>query len=175
MTPEPQPHPGDRPAEQLGDRLDRYGRALTEGLDDVLDVEAGLHEVLLQSRHDAAVANLDDILDTEAGLRDALDRESETGTEGEGRALAPVPPAEDTPRSSAAAVPSRTGRELWSYKEIALLLGVRSQTLRSYRKHGLLPPPDVVEGGAPYWFADTIRAWYQRSAAARPRPRDIDD
>jgi transposase len=58
-------------------------------------------------------------------------------------------------------------RRLWSYREIAAHIGVRTETVRSYRKHGLLPPPELVEGGKPYWLADTIRSW----VASRPGNR----
>lgn len=60
-----------------------------------------------------------------------------------------------------------TDRPLWTYKEIAAHIRVQTDTVRSYRKNGLLPPPDLVEGGRPYWYADTIRAWVVR----RPRNR----
>ncbi|GGP61045.1 hypothetical protein [Streptomyces abikoensis] len=48
--------------------LDRHQRELADGLDGALDVEAGLREVLLQSRHDAAVDALGSVLDVEGGL-----------------------------------------------------------------------------------------------------------
>ncbi len=47
-------------------------RAMMNDLDAVLDVKAGLHEVLLQSRPDAMVDNLDTVLDVEAGLHEVL-------------------------------------------------------------------------------------------------------
>ncbi|MFJ8044880.1 helix-turn-helix transcriptional regulator [Kitasatospora sp. NPDC096147] len=56
-------------------------------------------------------------------------------------------------------------RELWSYSEIARHINVQPDTVRNYRRHGLLPDPDVVDGsGHPRWYAETIRAW------ARNRP-----
>lgn len=55
-----------------------------------------------------------------------------------------------------------TDRGLWSYKEIAAHIRVKPDTVRSYRKHGLLPAPDVVERGKPYWRPETIREWVSR-------------
>lgn len=49
-------------------RLDRIQPSLARALDGVLDVEAGLREILILSRHDTAVDGLDAVLDTEAGL-----------------------------------------------------------------------------------------------------------
>ncbi|MEV1009646.1 MerR family transcriptional regulator [Streptomyces sp. NPDC049881] len=58
---------------------------------------------------------------------------------------------------------------LWSYKEIAAHIRVQPDTVRSYRKHGLLPPPDVVERGRPFWYPDTIREWVTRRPGHRGR------
>lgn len=57
-----------------------------------------------------------------------------------------------------------TERALWSYKDIATHIRVQPDTVRTYRKHGLLPPPDVVEGGRPFWYVETIHVW----VAGRP-------
>ncbi|MEV7021097.1 MerR family transcriptional regulator [Kitasatospora sp. NPDC093558] len=55
--------------------------------------------------------------------------------------------------------------ELWSYAEVARHIKVQPETVRSYRRHGLLPEPDVIDGsGHPRWYPETIRAW------ARKRP-----
>ncbi|AZQ71682.1 MULTISPECIES: MerR family transcriptional regulator [Streptomyces] len=62
-----------------------------------------------------------------------------------------------------------TDRRLWSYREIAAHIGVQTDTVRSYRKHGLLPVPDLHERGKPYWFADTIRDWVTRRPGYRDR------
>lgn len=47
-------------------------KALVAGVGNVVDVEAGLREVLLQAHHDDAVDGLGDVLDADAGLREAL-------------------------------------------------------------------------------------------------------
>lgn len=64
--------------------------------------------------------------------------------------------------------PSLTSdRGFWSYKEIAALIEVQPDTVRSYRKHGLLPPPDHVESGKPYWYTDTVRTWVASRLGSR--------
>jgi hypothetical protein len=50
-------------------------------------------------------------------------------------------------------------RRLWSYREIAAFIRVQPETVRSYRRHGLLPPPDRIDGVRPFWYAGTIRSW----------------
>ncbi|MFD8593959.1 MerR family DNA-binding transcriptional regulator [Kitasatospora sp. NPDC059646] len=57
------------------------------------------------------------------------------------------------------------GRKLWSYVEIARHIGVQAETVRTYKRHGLLPHPDRVDSGyRPRWYPETIRHW------ARSRP-----
>ncbi|MGK5728917.1 hypothetical protein [Streptomyces sp. URMC 124] len=65
MTRHPEPNPHDQAMHHW---LTQHQHTLTHALDDLLDVEAGLREVLLHSHHDTATANLDTVLDTEAGL-----------------------------------------------------------------------------------------------------------
>ncbi|GAA3081746.1 hypothetical protein [Streptosporangium carneum] len=60
--------PFDHHDEPVDRWLDEHQRALEDDLDTVLDVEAGLREVLLQSQHDALVGDLGTVLDVEAGL-----------------------------------------------------------------------------------------------------------
>ncbi|MEY9849184.1 MarR family transcriptional regulator [Streptacidiphilus sp. MAP5-3] len=53
--------------------------------------------------------------------------------------------------------------DLWSYREIAAHIGVQPETVKSYRRQGILPAPDVVTSfGQPRWYADTIRSWVRR-------------
>ncbi|WP_049571360.1 hypothetical protein [Streptomyces sp. SBT349] len=55
-------------------RLNNYQRNLVDGLAAVIDVEAGLEEILLQSRNDASVDSLITVLDEQAGLQEILSR-----------------------------------------------------------------------------------------------------
>ncbi|MFF7647120.1 hypothetical protein [Streptomyces canus] len=65
MTRRPEPDPR---AKGSSDWLSPYQHALSGALDGLLDVEAGLRDMLLQSRHDTVIGRLDTVLDTEAGL-----------------------------------------------------------------------------------------------------------
>ncbi|MDB1086794.1 MarR family transcriptional regulator [Streptomyces sp. ACA25] len=60
---------------------------------------------------------------------------------------------------------------IWSYKEIAAHIRVQPATVRAYRKHGLLPSPDLVRAGRPLWYAETIRQWVTRRPSQRRRHR----
>lgn len=75
--------------QHVGSWLEQHQQVQTAGLDHILDVEAGLREVLLQSHHDAHVHKLDTVLDSEAGLADIL----------------------PTPRGSTSDVPANRARE----------------------------------------------------------------
>jgi len=58
------------------------------------------------------------------------------------------------------------GREWWTTSQVAAYLGLRIGTVSSYRHRGQMPPPTVIAGRTPLWWADTIRQW---------RPRGSDD
>ncbi len=61
-----------------------------------------------------------------------------------------------------------TSGELWTYTDIAHHIGVKPETVRSYRRHGMLPDPDVVDAyGRPRWFPDTVRTWHRRRPGSR--------
>ncbi|WP_055591397.1 MerR family transcriptional regulator [Streptacidiphilus griseoplanus] len=63
---------------------------------------------------------------------------------------------------------SGEGPELWSYQEIARHIGVRPETVRSYRRHGILPEPDMVDSaGRPRWYPDTVREWSRHRPGSR--------
>ncbi|MCX4639541.1 hypothetical protein OG775_31255 [Streptomyces platensis] len=100
--------------------LDEQQSKLLDSLDSVIDVGAGLQEILLQSGHDAMVAGLDSVIDVEAGLA---------------AVLPPVP----GPDKLEASTPARDLREPGSVEQ---LLGSVSPDLRiAMRGH-----PDVLQG-----------------------------
>ncbi|MFI6556379.1 hypothetical protein ACWGBY_25440 [Streptomyces griseus] len=65
MTPHPAHDPDGQGPHQ---RIDRIQPALADALEGILDVEAGLREILVLSHHDTAVEDLGSVLDAEAGL-----------------------------------------------------------------------------------------------------------
>lgn len=74
---EPEPAPGS-PEHSAHRWLSSHHEALVDGLGDVLDVEAGLQEILLHSHHDSAVDALATVVDTEAGLTAILPESART-------------------------------------------------------------------------------------------------
>ena len=48
--------------------------------------------------------------------------------------------------------------------EVADRLGVKPETVRSYRARGLMPDPAAVYGQSPVWTPEAIEAWI----ASRP-------
>ncbi|GAA3089826.1 hypothetical protein [Nonomuraea salmonea] len=56
------------PGQDDAGRLDLWPNALIDELHGLLDIEAGLREVLLHSRHAAQLDGLAEVLDVEAGL-----------------------------------------------------------------------------------------------------------
>ncbi|MFJ5551191.1 hypothetical protein [Streptomyces sp. NPDC093225] len=63
---------GNDEDQTVSSRLDRHQYSLDRSLDRALDIEAGLREILIHSRHDTAVDALDTVLDVESGLADIL-------------------------------------------------------------------------------------------------------
>ncbi|KIF76256.1 hypothetical protein QR77_24915 [Streptomyces sp. 150FB] len=78
-------------------RLGVYQDGLRESLEGVLDIEAGLREVLLQSRHRRRVDDLATVIDVEAGLAAILPVSSPVPTPAPGGAVAS--PVQDFLRS----------------------------------------------------------------------------
>jgi DNA-binding transcriptional MerR regulator len=65
---------------------------------------------------------------------------------------------------------SPSDSDLWTYAEIAHHIGVKPQTVHSYRRHGLLPEPDVLDDtGHPRWYPETIREWSRHRPGQRGR------
>ncbi|MEU1853724.1 hypothetical protein ABZ499_31790 [Streptomyces sp. NPDC019990] len=60
------------PADPIDRELTRHHEAFTAKIEAALDVEAGLRDILFQSRHEAFTVKVETALDVEAGLRDIL-------------------------------------------------------------------------------------------------------
>lgn len=78
------------------------GQSATDELDELIDVEAGLTEILLQSRHEATIDDLDLLIDADSGLGAILgrypDRRDDDLT---GRTATGVPQQENSPSIAA--------------------------------------------------------------------------
>ena len=49
--------------------------------------------------------------------------------------------------------------DLLDTRRVGLLLGIKAETVRKYKKIGLLPDPDEYFGRSPVWRRSTIEAW----------------
>lgn len=63
------------------------------------------------------------------------------------------------------------GRDPVTIDAIARRLQVQDDTVRQWRKRGLLPDPDAVVYGRPVWWWQTIRGWAEETGRAKPWPR----
>jgi len=65
-----------------------------------------------------------------------------------------------------------TAPDIISTIEVAEILGVQPDTVRKYRRRGLLPEPWVVLGSGPIWKREEIEAWNEherrRQQGGRP-------
>ena len=57
---------------------------------------------------------------------------------------------------------------LVSTQEIAQRLGVKHQTVHTWRARGILPEPDFDLGVGPVWLWETIREWAVSTGRLRP-------
>lgn len=64
--------------------------------------------------------------------------------------------------------PDRSG--LLDSEAVAAMLGIAVGSVARYRTRGDLPPPDVMLGRSPGWYAATIRDW-QATRPGRGRTR----
>ena len=49
--------------------------------------------------------------------------------------------------------------EQWTTGDVAEHLGIKRDTVASYRSRGQMPEPDRYTGRTPWWHPETIRAW----------------
>jgi predicted DNA-binding transcriptional regulator AlpA len=50
-------------------------------------------------------------------------------------------------------------RDLLDTRDVAALLGIKPDTVRWYKKRGILPDPDKYFGRSPAWNRSTIETW----------------
>ncbi|NDL58625.1 MerR family transcriptional regulator [Phytoactinopolyspora mesophila] len=62
-----------------------------------------------------------------------------------------------------------------SMAEVARALEMETGTIRTYRKRGVLPDPDVMIGDVPGWMPETIDAWNANRPGRGRRRKDIAD
>jgi predicted DNA-binding transcriptional regulator AlpA len=49
--------------------------------------------------------------------------------------------------------------ELLDTQRVAVMLGIKAETVRGYKKRGILPEPDDYFGRSPAWRRSTIEEW----------------
>lgn len=60
--------------------------------------------------------------------------------------------------------------------DFARLAGLKPDTIRVFRKRGVIPAPDGYLERTPYWFAATVENWIaNRKAGGRPRRLEADE
>lgn len=52
--------------------------------------------------------------------------------------------------------------KLLGYRELSQRLYRSVKTLRNWKCNGLLPPPDGILSGSPFWRDETITAWEKK-------------
>ena len=57
-----------------------------------------------------------------------------------------------------------------STADVAVLAGVKPETVRQYIARGVFPPPDGYFSTSPWWYRETVDVWLQgRRLPGRPK------